>query len=92
VNFTAPPNLSPTCHWIGQLADGWSLGAIFFAMQTGRIPLRDIQNQQRLFCDVKIAGFRIPGHLNPNFLNLIKLLMSPQPLVRFTMNQAVWDL
>jgi serine/threonine protein kinase len=67
----------------------WSLGVIIFVIVTGRIPWEDIRNQTDLFYDIQVAKFHVPGNLSVNLANLINGLMNPQPLLRFTIEQAV---
>jgi serine/threonine protein kinase len=85
----ASPEVISSIPYDGKAADMWSVGVIIFALVTGRVPWEDVQNQNRLFYDIQTARYHIPANLSQNLANLLGGLMNPQPLMRFTVAQAL---
>jgi serine/threonine protein kinase len=86
--FSAPEVISSQ-PYDPQCADMWSLGVIVFWLVTGTIPWKDVTHQKALVYDIQTAKYHIPEHLSPNFANFVGGLMQPQPMLRFTPNQAL---
>jgi serine/threonine protein kinase len=86
--FAAPEVISgqaydPLC------ADMWSVGVIVFLLVTGELPWKNVANDTMLFYQIQTAQYHIPEHSSANFANFIGGLMQPQPLLRFTAEQAL---
>jgi serine/threonine protein kinase len=72
----------------GRAADMWSLGVIAYAIVAGQLPWRDVTNQKNLFFDIQTARYHVPDEASPTFANFVGGLMQPQPILRFTVEQA----
>jgi serine/threonine protein kinase len=72
----------------GRAADMWSLGVITYSIVAGALPWRDVTNQQNLFFDIQTARYHIPEGVSPAFADFVGGLMQPQPVLRFTVEQA----
>lgn len=86
--FTAPEVISNR-PYDGRSADMWSLGVIVFALVTGKIPWTETENQSRLFYEIQTARYHVPEEFGREFASFVGGLMHPQPLMRFTADQAM---
>ena len=86
--FTAPEVISNR-PYDGKSADMWSFGVIVYALVTGKIPWSDTGNQSRLFFDIQTARYHVPDECSRDFANFVGGLMHPQPVMRFTAQQAL---
>ena len=83
--------VSPECvtgkPYDGFKADIWSVGAILFAMVTGKFPYPKKENKQ-LFKYVKAGEYKIPSFVSPQCSNLIQQLMDVNPMTRISLEDA----
>lgn len=76
--YYASPEIIQNVPYDGKKTDVWSLGVVLFAMVTGNLPWKDI-NQAQLFEQILTGDFEIPLSLSPHLRNLISQLMKINP-------------
>jgi serine/threonine protein kinase len=86
--FAAPEVISGQVY-DPQCADMWSAGVIIFLLVTGELPWKDVTNDRVFFYHIQTAQYHIPENFSANFVNLIGGLLQPQPMLRFTVEQAL---
>ncbi|KAH0791651.1 CAMK family protein kinase [Histomonas meleagridis] len=90
----SPCYASPECisgqPYNGFTSDVWSCGVILFVMLTGSFPWTK-RKQAELFTQIRNGRFTIPSKLSPEAQNIIKKLMTVNPIERYTIEDALSD-
>ncbi|KAJ9080114.1 hypothetical protein DSO57_1028462 [Entomophthora muscae] len=69
-------------------SDIWALGVILFAMVTGQFPFAD-GFEPRLVMKIRSGNFNMPPSLSQPLTALLKLMLSPDPLLRPTIQDVL---
>jgi 5'-AMP-activated protein kinase catalytic alpha subunit len=84
-NYAAPEVISGRLY-VGPEIDVWSSGVILYALLCGCLPF-DEETIPQLFKKIKAGEFRIPSHVSPEARDLIKRMLTVDPLERITIPQ-----
>jgi len=84
-NYAAPEVISGRLY-VGPEIDVWSSGVILYALLCGCLPF-DEETIPQLFKKIKAGDFRIPSHVSPEARDLIKRMLTVDPLERITIPQ-----
>jgi serine/threonine protein kinase len=89
-----PGYFSPEClngiPYNPQKSDVWAVGLIFYAMVIGRLPW-DSQNQKQIANQIRHGHFDIPSSYGPEFVRIIKGLLTRDPTHRMELDEVLED-
>jgi 5'-AMP-activated protein kinase catalytic alpha subunit len=84
-NYAAPEVISGRLY-VGPEIDTWSSGVILYALLCGCLPF-DEETIPALFKKIKAGEYRIPSHIGPEARDLLKRMLTVDPLERITIPQ-----
>jgi serine/threonine protein kinase len=85
--YTAPEVLDQR-QYVGPEVDAWSCGTVLLAMLTARIPFAAPSKKQSL-AQLRKGEFTLPAHVSPRAADLLSHLLQPDPLLRYTIEDAL---
>ncbi|CAG9318654.1 SNF1-like_5 [Blepharisma stoltei] len=84
-NYAAPEVIAG-CRYCGPEADVWSIGVVLYALLAGYLPF-DENSISSLFSKIKNAKFDMPHHFSRQVKDLIKRMITADPVSRITIMQ-----
>jgi tRNA A-37 threonylcarbamoyl transferase component Bud32 len=90
-NYMAP-EISMKQSYVGQYADMWSLGILFYKMLCADFPFKG-ENEKALFKQVRKCEYNIPDYVDDNARKIIKSLINLDPKKRpscETILHSIW--
>jgi maternal embryonic leucine zipper kinase len=79
-NYMAP-EISMKQSYVGQYADMWSLGILFYKMLCADFPFKG-ENEKALFKQVRKCEYKIPDYVDDDAIKIIKSLINLDPKKR----------
>ena len=83
-----PPEIICKKRYIGEKADLWSLGILFYKMVMGDFPFKG-KDEKELFKNVKTGKFKLKEGLNENIVKIIKGLIVVNPDKRISCSEVL---